>query len=137
MLVSEPLLTRAEVAARLRVSERTLRRLLPDVLAATPALRPVKAGRTMLFTERDYALLLEGLRCPSPSDCAAKSGTRAAPSAAARTPSRSPSSAQDRVRELARKMSLTAKQRASATRTLKVLPGGQTRDLTMPSKAKA
>lgn len=52
----DPLLTRADVAARLLMSERTLRRLLPDALAANPALRPVLAGRTMLFTERDYAL---------------------------------------------------------------------------------
>ncbi len=111
----ENLLTRAEVAGRLQMSERTLRRLLPDAMAANPALRPIQAGRTMLFTERDYAMLIEGLRCRSPSASAARSGTRAAPSASARTPSWSPSSAQDRVRELARKMSRTEKQRASET----------------------
>ena len=111
----ESLLRRAEVAGRLQMSERTLRRLLPDAMAANPALRPIQAGHTMLFTERDFAMLIEGLRCRSPSASAAKSGTRAAPSASARTPSQSPSSAQDRVRELARKMSQTEKQRASGT----------------------
>ena len=112
----ENLLRRAEVATRLQMSERTLRRLLPGVMAANPALRPIQAGRTMLFTERDFAMLIEGLRCRSPSASAARSGTRAAPSASARTPSKSPSSAQDRVRELARKMSQTEKQRASETK---------------------
>lgn len=113
--MNDTLLTRAEVAARLRMSERTLRRLLPDAMATNPALRPIQAGRTMMFTERDYAMLIEGLRCRSPSASVARSGTRAAPSASARTPSRSPSSAQDRVRDLARKMSRTEKQRASET----------------------
>ena len=95
------LLTKHDVAARLHISERTVRRLLPTVAG----LRPIKAGRTMLFSERDYATIEEALRSPLAYASAAKSGTPAAPSVSRRKSSPSPSSAQERIRELTRKPS--------------------------------
>ncbi len=99
----EPLLTRAEVAARLLKSERTLRRMLPGLMAANPALRPIQAGRAMLFTEEDYALLLESLRCPSPPTYVGKPGAHTALSVSVSRSSPSASSAKERVREILRK----------------------------------
>jgi hypothetical protein len=94
-------LTRAEVAAKLGVSERTLRRLLPRV----PNLRCTRIGRKITFTPADVALIREALRCPYTTGAAAKSGMRGVGSASGRKPSSSPSSAQERVRALTRKLS--------------------------------
>ena len=92
-------LTRAEVAAQLGVSERTLRRLLPRI----PDLRCNRVGRKITFSPVDVAKIREATRCPYTTGVAAKSGTRAAASASGRKPSPSPSSAQARVREQTRK----------------------------------
>ena len=115
------LLTKHDVAARLQISERTVRRLLPSV----SGLRPIKAGRTMLFSERDYATIEEALRSPLAYASAAKSGTLAAPSVSAPKSSQSPSSAQERVRELTRKSSPANEKPRSGRSSLTVLPGGR------------
>lgn len=54
------LLTAADVARRLAVSTKTLRR----VLIKTPSIRPVVVGRSLRFTEQDFAALVEALRRP-------------------------------------------------------------------------
>jgi excisionase family DNA binding protein len=48
--VTDPLLTVPEVAERLRISQRTLRRLV-----AGGHLRPVRIGSRTLFTDREVA----------------------------------------------------------------------------------
>jgi hypothetical protein len=104
------LMTRAEVAAELRISERTLRRLLPKV----KGLAPIRAGRnSVLFDADDRHLIREALRWPYTSDAGGRSGTRAAQSALVARRSTSASSAQDRVRELTRKPSRPQRKRAS------------------------
>jgi excisionase family DNA binding protein len=56
--------TADEVAAALHMSRRTLRRRL----AEHPEIRPIRAGRSMLFDRRDFEALKEALReCPSTS----------------------------------------------------------------------
>lgn len=52
--------TRAEVAKFLRVSERTLRRILPTV----PGLAPINVGRRTLLSDDDVARIIEALRRP-------------------------------------------------------------------------
>src|ERR1700733_14722196 len=90
-------LTRAEVAARLRVSERTLRRHLPKVRN----LKPVVLGRTVLFTRDDFSKITQAFTCQSTQPAAAPASIMpAARFASAPKPSRSPSSAQDAARSL-------------------------------------
>lgn len=57
------LLNLSEAAAHFRCSPKKLRRLL----VAAPDVRPVKAGRDLLFSPLDLASLESALRCPSPS----------------------------------------------------------------------
>lgn len=118
---SRQLLTKHDVAARLHISERTVRRLLPSV----SGLRPIKAGRTILFSERDYATIEEALRSPLAYANAAKSGTPAVPSVSRRKSSSSPSSAQERILELTQKPLRASGKRKSGPTSLTVLPGGR------------
>jgi len=55
--------TRAYVAQRLHVSERTIRRRLKE----HPEIRPIKPGRQRLFDRSDFHALKEALRVPSRS----------------------------------------------------------------------
>ena len=113
------LLTRAEVASTLRVSERTLRRFLPQV----PDLSCHRIGRTILFAPRDVQRIREAFRCRYPSVVEATSGTRAARSASVGRRSASQSSAQDAVRELTRKLLQRPKKRVSEPPVLRVMRG--------------
>jgi hypothetical protein len=54
----EPKFTLSEVAQNLRVDERTLRRRLRE----NPQIRPIRAGRTRLFTRSDITELEEALK---------------------------------------------------------------------------
>jgi hypothetical protein len=92
--------TRAEVAAQLRISERTLRRLLPRV----PGLVQIKAGRLVLFDARNVDRIMEALQCPCMSASVEKSGTRGVLSVSAAKRSKSPSTAQDAAREAMQKL---------------------------------
>jgi DNA-binding transcriptional regulator LsrR (DeoR family) len=92
--------TRAEVAAQLRISERTLRRLLPRV----PGLVQIKAGRLVLFDARNVDRIMEALQCPCTSASVEKFGTRGVLSVSAAKRSKSPSTAQDAAREAMQKL---------------------------------
>jgi hypothetical protein len=94
-------LTRAQVAADLGVSERTLRRLLPGI----PDLRCNRIGRKITFSPADVAKIQESMRWPYTTGAVAKPGTRVVASASGRKQSSSPNSAQERVRALTRKQS--------------------------------
>jgi len=61
-----PLLTRAEVAAHFRCSERTLRRILAKLLVEHPEIRPIRAGGSLLFSERMLRQIEEALMLPPP-----------------------------------------------------------------------
>jgi hypothetical protein len=123
--VGEPLLTLADVAGRLRTHPKTLRRKLPGLMAIHPFLRVRKLGRSILFTEHDYKLTVEAIEWQSRSAGAANTGTRAASSGSGRKSSTSPSSAQDKTRELVQGMLPKSKRGGSGKNTLKVLPGGR------------
>src|SRR5690242_8266245 len=84
--------TLAEVAARLRISERTLRRRL----AEHPEIRPPRPGRAIVFTRRDIEALEEALRCRSRSSHPASAKGTPGTSSAARSPESCVSSAQKR-----------------------------------------
>jgi hypothetical protein len=109
-----PDLTRAQVAEKFGVSERTLRRLLPSI----PDLRCNRVGRKITFSPADVAMIEEAMRWPYITGAAAKSGTPAAVFASGRKPSSSPSSAQARVRELTRKPSAPRAKRTSVVISL-------------------
>ena len=121
----DALLSLDQVAERLGRHPKTLRRMLPELMARAPALHARKLGRSILFTEQDYALILEALKWRSVSASAAKSGTRAARSASAGKPSTSESSAQERLRALLQSKQQSGKPAASRRTTLTVLPGGR------------
>ena len=55
----EPKFTAKEVCENLHIDARTLRRRL----AENPQIRPLKPGRSMLFTRQDIDALEEAIRC--------------------------------------------------------------------------
>ena len=97
-MMADALLTLDELAKRLRVSPRTLRRHLPALQDREPGLRRRKLGRLVLFTEGDFLMLLEAMAC-QPSSCASMARTRTVSVVKA---NRAALSAQDRVREMVR-----------------------------------
>jgi hypothetical protein len=124
--MAEPALRPLSALADLLLcSERTARRRLADAMAADAGLRVVKRGRTILLTPEQIQRIIRALEWRSISASAAKSGTRAAPSASGGKPSRSQSSAQDRLRERMRSLSRRPRQTESAPIALTVLPGGR------------
>lgn len=68
--------TRAEVAAELGIDERTLRRHLPELMAACPALTVTRIGRAVLFTDEQRANLLKAMEWRSPTVSAPSLRTR-------------------------------------------------------------
>jgi hypothetical protein len=117
--------TRAEVAQALGISERTLKRRLPGLMARHPNLRVSRIGRTVAFTPAQLRALMEAMewRCPTASE--APSGTRAARSASDGKPSKLGNSAQDAVREQMLKLLGPTKKPAFAATSLKVMQGGR------------
>ena len=117
--------TRAEVAQALGISERTLKRRLPGLMARHPNLRVSRIGRTVAFTPAQLRALMEAMewRCPNASE--APSGTRAARSASAAKPSKSGNSAQDAVREQMLKLLGPKKRPVSGASNLRVMQGGR------------
>lgn len=109
------LMTRAELAAKLEMSERTLRRHL----AQMPNLSCYRFGRTLRFDEQDVASIKRNLRCPYPTVSEATSGTSAARSASVGRPLRSGSTQQDATRELMLRLSGRQKKPASERKRLK------------------
>jgi hypothetical protein len=117
--------SRAEVATALGVSERTLRRLLPELMAANPSLKITRVGRTVLFTDEQFSNLLRAAEWRCISESVGKSGTREARCVSGGRSSMSRNSAQDRVRELTQRLRPRQKKRASAPTSLTVLRGGR------------
>ncbi|GAA4475433.1 hypothetical protein [Gluconacetobacter asukensis] len=89
------LVSRADLAQRLGISEKTLRRHLPSV----PNLSCIKIGRTIYFTEADVGQIQKALRCPYPTASAVIIGTSAGRSASVVKLSPSKKSIQDAVQE--------------------------------------
>jgi hypothetical protein len=67
--IPHELLPLAEVARRLTVHPKTLRRLLPALMEREPRLKARKIGRSLMFTEADYDVLVEAMawRPPAPA----------------------------------------------------------------------
>jgi hypothetical protein len=92
---------RAEVAAQLGMSDRTLRRHLARLAAEGKLdIRPVLGTK---FSDDEIARLIEALRCPCTSAVAAPSTIPGAPSVSAGRPLKSRNSAQEAIRALTRK----------------------------------
>jgi hypothetical protein len=115
-----PDLTRAQVAAELDVSERTLRRYLPRI----PDLECNRIGRKVTFSKTDVAKIREAMRCRYITAGAGKSGTRGGASGSGRKRSSSPSSPQERVRALTQKQLGARAKRKSAVISLTERRGG-------------
>ena len=112
---STPLKTLLDLARHLgATSARTGRRALTTAMLNDPGLRVTMRGRTILLTPEQLARTLKALEWRSPSASAARSGTRAAPSASAGRRSPSPSSPRDAFLEKMRRLRQRPKRPASA-----------------------
>ncbi len=95
-----PLRTLADLGTRLNVRcGKAVRRALDRAMANDPGLRVTLRGRSILFTPEQLTRTIKALEWRSPCGNAARSGTRAAPSASAGRRSPSQNSAQDAVEE--------------------------------------
>ena len=123
--MADVLLTLDEVAARLHRSPKTLRRMLPALMAAHSHLTVIRVGRSIMLRPDQFATLMKVLEWRSHTGGAVASGIAAAQSALAARRSPSLSSAQDAVRELTQRLRARPRKPASELNTLRVLPGGR------------
>ena len=123
--MTDRLLTLADLATTLQCSVKTARRRLADAMARDPGLHVLRAGRTILFTPDQHQRIMRALEWRSTYGSEAPLTTRAAPSASAVKLSRSPNSAQERVRALTQKLLRRPKPAASGKPRLLALPGGR------------
>ena len=123
--MSDRLRTLADLADLLQCAPKTARARLNDAMVKDPGLHVTRRGRTILFTEQQLNRVIQALQWRSTSVSEAQFGMRPAPSASGAKAMRCASAAQERVRELTRKLSQPPKKHASDKPRLQALQGGR------------
>lgn len=108
-------LTLAQVAKKMQLHPKTLRRLLVDMMVKNPALTVTRVGRSILFTHAQLNELTKALEWRSPV-----ADLMVCRSSAARHISRHARSVQEQVRERIEQMKLADKEERFAQRRVAI-----------------